>query len=173
MGILKKNPDPISERSRELAQKIAELEGQISKLSRASKRPPVTTTKTSTPRWRSSAVPRQAAQSQPSAVSANPVIDEVDQRSVKSTDENHAPEHLNELGVRKYDLADAWQRFKTNFAGPTTSNPKLVSYLAAGSVQGLRPLRYEKRVARNRFRVLLAMVLFLLWGIIAIVVGRH
>ena len=56
-------------------------------------------------------------------------------------------EHYNELGVRKYDLVATWQRVKNIFKTPPASNPKLVNYLAAGSIQGLRPLRYEKRVA--------------------------
>jgi hypothetical protein len=43
-----------------------------------------------------------------------------------------------------------------------------VNYLAAGSIQGLRPLRYEKRVARNRFIVLAVILLLALWGLIAI-----
>ena len=36
-----------------------------------------------------------------------------------------------------------------------------MSYLAAGGIQGLRPLRYEKRKARRRF-IIFASVLFLL-----------
>ncbi|MBE7501147.1 MAG: hypothetical protein HS113_12725 [Verrucomicrobiales bacterium] len=39
-------------------------------------------------------------------------------------------------------------------------------YLAAGNVQGLRPLRYEKRVARNRFLMLLAAFIVILYGLI-------
>ena len=35
-----------------------------------------------------------------------------------------------------------------------------MSYLAAGGIQGLRPLRYEKRVARNRF-IVFVIILFL------------
>jgi hypothetical protein len=53
--------------------------------------------------------------------------------------------------------------------GPSTTNPKLVSYLAAGGIQGLRPLRYEKRVARNRFIVFVAVLLLLLLGLIKII----
>ena len=74
-----------------------------------------------------------------------------------------------ELGTRKFDWATLWQRLKNNFRGPATSNPKLVSYLAAGSIQGLRPLRYEKRVARNRFILLVAGLALALWGIIWII----
>jgi hypothetical protein len=41
----------------------------------------------------------------------------------------------------------------------------MVHYLAAGSIQGLRPLRYERRVARNRFLAFLALLLLVLWGL--------
>ena len=60
-----------------------------------------------------------------------------------------------------------------HFSGPPTSNPKLVNYLAAGSVQGLRPLRYEKRVARNRLLLLLAILIAVLWGLAVIIFGRR
>jgi hypothetical protein len=43
-----------------------------------------------------------------------------------------------------------------------------VSYLAAGGIQGLRPLRREKRVARNRFFVLVAFLFFVLLGILIV-----
>jgi uncharacterized protein involved in exopolysaccharide biosynthesis len=42
-----------------------------------------------------------------------------------------------------------------------------VNYLAAGGIQGLRPMRYEKRVARNRFVVLVVFLFLMLLGIIA------
>ena len=73
-----------------------------------------------------------------------------------------------ELGTRKFDLASLWQRVRNHLRGPSTSNPKLVSYLAAGSIQGLRPLRYEKRVARNRALLFIAALVLALWGLVAI-----
>ena len=45
-------------------------------------------------------------------------------------------------------------------------------YLAAGGIQGLRPMRYEKRVARNRFIALVVILFLTLLGIIAVFV-RH
>ena len=81
-----------------------------------------------------------------------PIFEEVDRNRLKGRDEAAVtPEHFNELGVRKYDLPALFARIRNQFRGPSTTNPKLVSYLAAGGVQGLRPLRYEKRIARNRF----------------------
>ena len=43
----------------------------------------------------------------------------------------------------------------------------------AQSIQGLRPLRYEKRIARNRFVMLAALLILLLWGIIAILIKHR
>jgi len=63
-------------------------------------------------------------------------------------------------------------RIRNHFRGPSTTNPKLVSYLAAGGIQGLRPLRYEKRVARNRFILLVAVLFVILLGLVAVFVRR-
>jgi hypothetical protein len=71
---------------------------------------------------------------------------------------------FNDLGVRKYDLPGLLRRLRDFFHGPNTSNPKLVNYLAAGGVQGLRPLRKEKRVARNRFILFSALLFIVLFG---------
>ena len=67
------------------------------------------------------------------------------------------PEHVREADCespRWIALGDADdERAVRCYAlrGSPAVNPKLVSYLAAGSIKGLRPLRYEKRIARNRF----------------------
>ena len=84
-----------------------------------------------------------------------------------------APEHFNDLGVRKYDLPALLRRLRNHFRGPSTTNPKLVNYLAAGGIQGLRPLRYEKRVARNRFVALALFLFVILLGIILAFVRHH
>jgi hypothetical protein len=90
-----------------------------------------------------------------------PIFEEVDQDLLKARSEAAtAPEYINELGVRKYDLPALLRRIREHFRGPSTTNPKLVNYLAAGGIQGLRPLRYEKRVARNRF-IFFVVILFL------------
>ncbi len=81
--------------------------------------------------------------------------------------------HYNELGVRKYDLPALLLRLRSHFRGPAASNPKLVSYLAAGGIQGLRPLRYEKRVARNRFIAFVIFLFFTLLGLVAMFFRRH
>jgi hypothetical protein len=44
---------------------------------------------------------------------------------------------------------------------------------AAGGVHGLRPLRYEKRVARNRFFALFIIVVAALFGLFMIFWPKH
>ena len=97
----------------------------------------------------------------------------MDRQRLKARGETGAtPEHYNELGVRKCDLPALLARLRSHFRGPSTTNPKLVNYLAAGGIQGLRPLRYEKRVARNRFIVLVIVLFLVLLGLISAFV-RH
>lgn len=71
----------------------------------------------------------------------------------------------NAQGVRKFDVLAMWHRIQNHFRGPTANNPRMVQFLAAGSVHGLRPLRYEKRVARNRFIGLFVLLLVVLFGL--------
>ena len=178
MAWFKKKLDPISDRERSLNEEIAELEAQIKKLDSRVQRDQ------SQPRLRSTAIPQGATVSHSTTVSIaapdpepapahEPIFEEINQNLLKSkTEPASTPEHYNELGVRKYDLPALFQRLRNQFRGPATTNPKLVSYLAAGGIQGLRPLRYEKRVARNRFIVLVAGLFLLLLGII-LVFSKH
>jgi hypothetical protein len=179
MALFRKKSDPLSDRARALNQEIAQLESQIKKLdSRLQKKEPQ-------PRLRSTAIPHgmtvnhqheeDVESDVPSAPAAQePIFEEVDLNRLKANETaNTTPEHFNELGMRKYDLPALLRRVRNHFQGPATTNPKLVSYLAAGGIQGLRPMRYEKRVARNRF-VALVIVLFLtLLGIIAVFFRSH
>ena len=183
MGLFRKKLDPISERARSLNDQIAALEAEIQKLAEQKEEPPAPpspspfrasapTPPSSQPRLRSTARPHGL--NVPAATPApEPIFEEVDQERISSEEEAPVPQPEQELGVRKNDFASTWQRFKNHFRGPAASNPKLVSYLAAGSIQGLRPLRYEKRVARNRFIVLAVFLVLALWGLIAIFVSRR
>lgn len=168
MAWFRKTADPISDRARALNQEIATLESQIKALDAQLQR------HESQPRLRSTALPQGANlnhASFPESVRAalpEPVFEKVDQHPlIARTEPPTTPEHYNELGVRKYDLPALLRRLSGNFRGPSTTNPKLVSYLAAGGIQGLRPLRYEKRVARNRFIALVIILFVLLLGLIA------
>lgn len=174
MGLFKKKADPISERTKALNAEIAALEAKIKKLSSHDDSPE----NTPPVRVRSTARPHgPTVHTTPPLPSVppvgEPIFEEVNQKKLQSAPEAPAsPQQFNQLGVRKYDLGALLRRFKNNFRSRPASNPKLVNYLAAGSIQGLRPLRYEKRVARNRFIVLTVVLLLVLWGIIAMI-WRH
>ena len=172
MASAKKKVDPISDRSRALNDQIAALETEIKKLDTQLQRAPA-------PKFRSTAIPHGAtiarahepAPSPPPPTAHEPVFEKV--TPLRDTDETATPDQFNELGVRKYDLPALFNRLRNHFRRPTTSNPRLVAYLAAGGVHGLRPMRYEKRVARNRF-IFFAIVLFvILFGTICVFMRSH
>jgi len=160
MGLFQKKADPISDRARALNAEISALEAKIQKLNQQIQAG-------QGPRLRSTVYPSGPAapgKSPPAAAPAasEPIFEEVSQLT-QPPEPAATPQHFNELGVRKFDLLAVWRRLKKQFAGRPVANPKLINYLAAGSIQGLRPLRYEKRVARNRFFALVgaAGLLFL------------
>ena len=164
MGLLKKKADPISERAKALTEEIAALEAQIKRLdTQVSSTAPA-------PRLRSTAMPHGAAtvvhagNTAPAAPS-EPIFEEVNHNRLKAPSEpDAAAEFANDIGVRKSGFGGLIFRLKNQFRRPPTMNPKLVNYLAAGSIQGLRPMRYEKRVARYRFIFLVIIILVVLLG---------
>ena len=160
MGLFKRKSDPISARSKSLEAEIAALEAQIRNLNgKLDQEPPP-------PRVRSTTIPHPGHGAEGDA--AQPVFESINHRVDQGPFSGASLKHFNDLGVRKYDLPALLRRIFSHFQGPAASNPKLVSYLAAGSVKGLRPLRYEKRVARNRFIVFFDALVILLWGIMAV-----
>jgi hypothetical protein len=172
MAWFRKNSDPLSDRARALNDEIADLEAQIKKLDARLQRNQAE----SQPRLRSTAIPQGATVSHETQDSTEPtpilkihdepIFEDVDVDRLKDKSEPvTTPLHYNDLGVRKYDLPALLRRVRDQFRGPSTTNPKLVSYLAAGGLQGLRPMRYEKRVARNRFIVLVAVLFLALLGV--------
>jgi len=170
MGFFKKKADPISERSSELTARIAALESRIKNLSqRAEPEDPR--------RIRSTAYPPGApTASRPAngGPHGDPVFERVDQKPLKDVP---APlptaRRDHETGARKFDLWEWLEGIKKHFRGPPAANPKLVNYLAAGNIQGLRPLRYEKRVARNRFVALTMVLVLVLFGLFCFLARRH
>jgi hypothetical protein len=177
MAWFKKKPDPISDRARALNQEIAALESQIQQLDAKRKESPPPAKLRSTAMPHGETVQRAPEPETPAPKSEirnpksgnppkhEPIFEEVDQDRLKAHGEVATPNHYNDLGVRKYDLPALLRRIRNHFRGPSTNNPKLVHYLAAGGVQGLRPLRYEKRVARNRLILFVTFLFFALLGI--------
>jgi len=163
--------DPISERARTLTEQISSLEAEIKKLDTQIQRAP-------TPRFRSTAIPHgetvpRKSEPAPKPISHEPVFEEINKKSLQTHAETETADRYNELGIRKYDLPALWHRLRGHFRRPTTNNPRLVNYLAAGGVHGLRPMRYEKRVARNRFIALVIVLFLILLGIISLFVRNH
>jgi cell division protein FtsB len=175
----KKDPrvDPISARAQSLNEQIAALETEIKKLDTQLQRPPAAPV---APRFRSTAmphgatIPNAAEKTAPIPPAASePIFEKINHQPLQARNETEAPDHYNELGVRKYDLPALWHRLRNHLRGPTTTNPRLVNYLAAGGVHGLRPLRYEKRVARNRFIFFAAALFLLLLGLFLVFLHNH
>jgi hypothetical protein len=164
MGLFQKKADPISARARELGAEISALEARIKKLDQQVQAG-------QGPRLRSTVYP-SGATGAPSA--GEPIFENVHQgRLTDAPEPPVTPQHFNELGVRKFDLWAIWQRWKKHLGGRPLANPKLINYLAAGSIQGLRPLRYEKRVARNRFFALFGGFVVIFIGIFYWLIRRR
>ena len=172
MPLFKKKPDPISDRARALGEEIAALEAQIKTLDNRLQH------QSTQPRLRSTALPQSTTLQRitepvqpidPSSASREPVFEDLNNLDhlPHRAEPSGSPAHYNELGVRKYDLPALFARIRNHFRGPAATNSKLVSYLAAGGIQGLRPLRYEKRVARNRFIVFVVFLFLMLLGLVA------
>ena len=176
MAWFRKKPDPISDRARALSDEIAKLESQIKELDAQVQRDQAQ------PRLRSTALPHSNTVSHatpapavpPTSAHHEPIFEEVGHSLLEGRSEaGNTPEHYNELGVRKYDLLALLRRLRGHLRGPSTTNPRLVSYLAAGGIQGLRPLRYEKRVARNRFIFFAILLFIVLFGTICAYLRIH
>jgi hypothetical protein len=170
MGLFKKKNDPISDRSRALSGQIASLEARIKKLNEQIQEKPGGRARSAGGNGLAATAPGKP----PRHASGEPVFEKVEQKPLTAPPEPPVTtQHFNELGVRKYDLLAVFRGFKKQFQPPPAANPKLINYLAAGSIQGLRPLRYEKRVARNRFLLLTAIFVLVLLGIFYGLVRRH
>ncbi|MCL5099284.1 MAG: hypothetical protein M1608_17465 [Candidatus Omnitrophica bacterium] len=163
----RKKSDPITERERALKAQLTALQGQIKRLNASLDQNPE-------PRWRSTAMPRGPAAPTESTAGQEPIFEDMEHHRIQaSMDKPIPPSHVQRQPWRKSNLMSLWRRFQDYFHGTSPANPKLVSYLAAGSLQGLRPMRYEKRVARNRFLLLVVFFLAVLYGIFRFFSSRY
>ncbi len=140
MGLFRRNKDPLKKRAKSVQNKLNQLNSQIQDLD---ENPAQMTAELHDLKQNDQSLPRR-----PSIMEKYQPLDTKVQR----------PEKL-------------WDRITKNFRNPPVStNPKMVNFLAAGSIQGLRPLRYERRVARNRFlaftTVLVVILIGLFWTLI-------
>ena len=149
-GFSKKPVDALAARERELQAELTRLQKEVARLAREEP------TAVAPARESPPSPPQAPAAGKPAS---RPVP------SVPSTSAGMSKGHVNELGGRKYDIGATWRRFLHHLKGPTANNPGMARMLAAGSIHGLRPLRYERRVARNRFVALFVILLLILWGL--------
>lgn len=181
MGLFRRKADPISDRARELNREIAELEEKIRRLNEdatTAKPAPAPLPPTEAPasygRMRSTSRPMGPVPHSPAASASPEPAREPAPRwePPASTSLAKEPGVYNEFGVRKFDLPGLWKQLKEQITGKPSANPKLIALLAAGQIQGMRPLKIEKRVARNRFIAVAVIFVLVLWGIIAMVMNR-
>lgn len=165
MSLFRKKPDPLSDRARALEAEIAALQVQIKQAESGQPLWP------GTPKLRSTALPGGEKAHSVSAPIV-PVFEDADQTRLKASAHFTPPagQHTG-LGPRPPGFASALQHLKRRFGLTSSSNPKLVKLLDSGQIQGLRPLRYERRVARNRFFLLSAVLLAVLYGVFKLIVG--
>jgi hypothetical protein len=169
MGLFRPKPDPSAQRERELQAQIASLKGQIQQINRKM------AAEQAQPKLKSTALPHTAARATPLPHQNDaPTFEPVHPPASRSPEPVEvSADQYNELGIRKYDLAAVWRRWLGAWRRKPAPNPKLVNYLAAGSIQGLRPLRYEKRIARRRFLALFAFFALLVLGLISYYLGQR
>jgi hypothetical protein len=166
MPLFRKPRDPFAERERALQERIAALQTQIQQLHQRIQ------AEQAQPKLRSTALPH--AQPAPAAPPPprQPGFEPLRQPSLADAEPEVSPAHYNEQGLRKYDLFGALRRWRRRRRRGPAANPKLASYLAAGGLDGLKPLRYEKRVARNRCLAVLVLIILIIWGTVWIYL-RH
>ncbi len=167
MGLFERHSDPIKERERELARQMKALENQIAELNDEAR------TTEAQPRVRSTVHPRQIPPRNPFQVGEDVVLEAVDNEPIKEPESLElSPSRYNELGVKKLDFVQLWKRVRHHLKRPPQAQSKFVNYLAAGSIQGIRPLRYERRIARNRFLLMFGVFFVVLIGLLLMMQGR-
>jgi len=164
MALFQKKRDPILEREARLKSELAEVEARIRKLDAELRRKAE-----AEPKVRSTTrpgVPTPAAAESPLA---EPALEDLRPLAAKNPFETDAATaRLNAQGMARFDLAGTLRRWWDRLRGKPRRNPRnpqLVTYLAAGGIEGLPALRHERRVARNRFLLVCAALTVLLVGI--------
>lgn len=159
MGWFTKSKDPMSARQAELDREIQAIQRRISDLSA---RPlPQARPKSATP------APVRSVPPSPSGPASWQNFESSSSRPTP------APAPVSVAGPRtgpavpadRFNLVEAWQRWMHRLGGHPRRPSGLVHLMAAGSVHGLRPLRYERKIARRRFLLSLGLLLLLLYGI--------
>ena len=171
MGLFKKKSDPLAQRAQSLNRRIAELEAEIARLNQNLDAPAQPGSRPSPSPSSTPNAPKQPNLRQKNAPPAthDPVFEHIPTRSLESKSPPPPGRQSVEIGLKRPLWSEWWRRLKRQFVDPPPANEKLVNYLAAGSIQGLRSLRYERRIARNRIIFVCVVLGLLLWGVLAVV----
>ena len=168
MRLFERKVDPIVERERMLERELSALQDLIEVLDDEARETE------QRPRVRSTVRPsRQIPARNPFASGQEVVFEPVDNEPITDPEPLEVETaHYNEHGVKKINLPQIWRRVRNAFNRRPGAQSKFVNYLAAGSIQGIRPLRYERRIARNRFLALFGALLLVLFGVLALIKGQ-
>ena len=156
MAFFRKKADPLAQRADTLNRRIAELEAKIARLNQSAGPPP--------PDSPGPKSPRRVAGSP--ASEAEPAFEEIPVRSPTAGRSDPPVDDAAQMGLKRSVWWQRWHRWKGRFVDPPPANAKLVNYLAVGGIQGFRPLRYERRIARNRILFVCVVLGLLMWAIL-------
>jgi hypothetical protein len=166
--LLRAGKDPISARARSLNTRARELKAEIRRLKKQSSQEPKF--------QRTTSLLSRRSDDRSDRSSMGALFETVEHDDLRVVEEIRDPEaHYNALGVRKLDPM-AWVRGRVGGKPEVqrksvTEKPKpqkLAQYMAVGGVQGIEPLRREKRIARNRFLMMFVLFLLILCGVFAV-----
>lgn len=177
MSWFKRKTDPIKEREASLNAEIAAIEAEIKKLNASLEEgSPRTNAKRGKTLFGGSGGGKQARGSesgagQESGSGQEPIFEAMPQNRVPPEWSPGAAQEEEAAQAPLHPSSGWWRRLKQVFRRATPSNPQLVNYLAAGSLHGVRPLRYEKRLARNRVILLAIGFGVTLWIVASLLAG--
>ncbi len=165
--ILHAGKDPISSRAKSISSRAKELKAEIRKLEKQSVKEPKFQRTTST------RLKPGASQTEEGSMAS--MFETIEHESLGLGEKTRDPKsHYNTQGVKKLDPL-GWLKRQTEKTPASESETvekggtnKWVHYMATGGVQGLEPLRREKRIARNRFLLMFGIFLLILFGIFAV-----
>jgi hypothetical protein len=160
MGLFSKT-DPIEDQSREIRREIEQLRAEIRKAE--------ADTAESTPRFRSTVNPRDTKSA---GVNTDLIFEEFRPSGHRNPD-SPLSEDGEAVSSRDRGIRAWFRRWKKDVGAAPVNNPKLIKLMSVGNIHGLRPLRAEKRQARNRFLFLFAVLLVVLYGLFSVITHNY
>lgn len=168
MRFWKRKSDPWTQRARQLTDRITALEREIQKLEEQLRHGPGCPSPTPTNTEPPNVLPPRAMSVKETPAQPRTANSTAEPGRARTPAENGPPpgQLNNEFGMPRFDLVELWRSCRARFRSPGPDNPELIRLLAAGGAPELRPLRYERRIARNRFLALLTLLILVVLGVI-------